>query len=184
MTTDNIQPVTIVNSNGRTRCDLGETAIDTLLEMLAAYPLDRSFERFGNFITPEARDMRGEWLDGVEGATAFFGNFFTYSHVFRITTNDPAVIERLSSAIAANRARADYQAQPPAFDPELLTIERKRFSTTQGEVLLTYDGKRIEQYGDQIELRGGDWRGLDDRIWQDVARRELALRHAASLATA
>lgn len=171
---------TVVHSNGRGRIDLGETALDTLLEMLATYPLDRSFERFGDFIERDVRDMRGEWLDGIEGAVLFFGNFATYSHVFRITTNDPATIERLSSAIAANKLRSDYLRQPPPYYPEKLVIERKRFSTTQGEVLLTYDGKRIEQYGDQIELRGGEWRGRDDAIWHDVAKRDLARRHVAA----
>ena len=31
------------------------------------------------------------------------------------------------------------------FNPALVTIERKRFSTTQGETLISYDGQRIEQ---------------------------------------
>ena len=82
------------------------------------------------------------------------------------------------AAIAANRQRPNYLRQPPPYDPDKLVIKRKRFSTTQGEVLLTYDGQRIEQYGDTIRLDGrGNYEGHDDHYWHDIAKRDLARRH-------
>jgi hypothetical protein len=71
------------------------------------------------------------------------------------------------------REQAPYQ-------PEKLAIERKRFSVTQGEVLLTYDGERIEQYGDKIELCGGQWQGIPDAQGHEVAQRTLAQRGLVS----
>lgn len=59
-----------------------------------------------------------------------------------------------------------------AFDPALVTITRKRFSVTQGEVLVEYAGTKLGQYGDKIEMRGNVWDGHDDAYWMDVAKRE------------
>jgi len=61
------------------------------------------------------------------------------------------------------------------FDPELVTIERKRFSVTQGEVLVSYDGKKIAQFGDDIRLgENGEWETLPDSHWIEVARQHVA----------
>lgn len=169
---------TIVLSNGHLRTETIEAAIDALIEMLNDHPLNRLFEKYGDFVERDARNLRGEWLEGVENAVSFFGNFFDRSHVFSIVSNDPHHVERLCAAIAANRQRPDYLRQPPPYDPDKLVIERKRFSTTQGEVLLTYDGQRIEQYGDTIRLAGrGNYEGHDDHYWHDIAKRDLARRH-------
>lgn len=67
-----------------------------------------------------------------------------------------------------------------AFDASKVTITRKRFSTTQGEVLIEYDGVRIEQYGDKIEFRDGKYAGYDDAFWIDVAKRETLVRGIAA----
>lgn len=68
-----------------------------------------------------------------------------------------------------------------AFDAASVKITRKRFSVTQGEVLVEYAGVRIEQYGDKIEMRGdGTFAGLDDAAWIAVARREAIARGLAS----
>lgn len=61
-----------------------------------------------------------------------------------------------------------------AFDPNLVTITRKRFSVTQGEVLVEYAGGKLGQYGDKIEFIDGEWKGYDDSFWMDVAKREAA----------
>lgn len=71
-------------------------------------------------------------------------------------------------------------ATPAAFDPALVTITRKRFSVTQGEVLIEYAGQRIEQYGDAIALRDGEWRGYSDDFLMNVAKREAIERGLAS----
>jgi hypothetical protein len=74
------------------------------------------------------------------------------------------------------------------FDASKVQIERKRFSTTQGEVAVSYGGHLINQYGDQIELRHDDkstdiervlsWQGLPDEHWIEAmrVRFELAAR--------
>lgn len=43
-----------------------------------------------------------------EGATLFFGSFEERSHVFRIATNDPEIIEKLSEAIKNNKGWKKY----------------------------------------------------------------------------
>ncbi len=78
--------------------------------------LDRTFERYGNFIEPS---------ETTPGATSFFGNFQTHSHVFNITTDDAYLIERLSAGILRNKARADYLAQPTVEEQEA-AIEASR----------------------------------------------------------
>lgn len=99
----------------------------------------------------------------------------------------------------------DILDQKPIYKRALLTIERKRFSTTQGEVLLTYDGERIEQFGDEIKMRGpnNEYDGHPDDYWHEVAatwlhngkrtfdqlfkercRAEAAVREAAAAAAA
>lgn len=66
------------------------------------------------------------------------------------------------------------------FNPEKVTITRKRFSTTQGEVLVEYDGTRIEQYGDHIAMdANGEYHGCDDATWMEVAEREAIKRGLA-----
>ncbi len=82
--------------------DATKAGLQYLCDRLASEPLDRTFECYGNFvIAPE---------DG-ETLTRFFGNFFTYSHVFSIDTDDPQVIERLTALIRSNQQRADYLEQ-------------------------------------------------------------------------
>lgn len=65
------------------------------------------------------------------------------------------------------------------FNANLVTIERKRFSVTQGEVLISYGGVRIEQYGDEIRLIGTEYHGQDDAFWLAVAKREAIARGLA-----
>ncbi|WP_458392364.1 hypothetical protein [Sinorhizobium medicae] len=66
------------------------------------------------------------------------------------------------------------------FEAAKVVITRKRFSATQGEVLIEYDGVRIEQFGDKIELRDGEWTGYDDAFWIQVAKREAIARGLAT----
>lgn len=68
----------------------------------------------------------------------------------------------------------------PVFDPALVTIEQKRFSVTQWEILVCYNGQRIEQYGDKIELVGKEYRGHPREMWMAVAYREAIVRDLAS----
>ena len=93
---------TIIHSNGSKWLGQEPDTIEKLLEVLAAQPLDRSFEAFGNFVTPCERKP---------SFTSIFVNFYHLSHVFNIDSNDPAIVERLSAAIRANQRRPDYLSQ-------------------------------------------------------------------------
>jgi len=76
--------------------------------------------------------------------------------------------ERLVQArvalFAANPDVAEY-------DRAKLTIERVRYSTTQGHVALSYAGTPLDTYGDNIRLIGKEWVGETDQYWHDAARR-------------
>ena len=63
--------------------------IATLLEILSVWQLDESLAPY----ISQAGDM-----------VQFFGNFRRLSHVFRITTDDPGLIERLTTAIKDNNS--------------------------------------------------------------------------------
>lgn len=86
---------TIVLSNGHLRTETADAAIDALIEILRDHPLNRLFEKYGDFVERDARNLRGEWLEGVENAVSFFGNFFDRSHIFSIVSNDPDHVDRL-----------------------------------------------------------------------------------------
>jgi hypothetical protein len=168
---------TIIHSNGGGRT----LPIEALFARLASHTLDRTFEAYGDFIQNALINERGEQL-GPPGAVGFFGNFFDYSHVFNIWTDDADLIARLSAAVAANKASAAYRAQPPAFDSRKLGIVEHKFSETQGEVELIYDGRRLEQFGETYTISGqGRWVGRGVAFWQNAARRWLADEHYASL---
>jgi hypothetical protein len=77
--------------------------LDDLFARLESETLDRCFEDFGDFIFPSE--------DGT-GRTEFFGNFYTFSHVFCIRTDDAATIARLTAAIQKNKQRQEYLDQP------------------------------------------------------------------------
>ena len=74
-----------------------------LLNLLKHEPLDRTFERYGDFAS-----------NGPAGSAKviFFGNFKNYSYAFAIETDDGELITKLMAAIRANKRRDDYRSQP------------------------------------------------------------------------
>jgi hypothetical protein len=98
---------TTIHSNGSKWAGESPDSIDKLLQVLADYPLDRRFEQYGDF---------AERCD-TTGATQFFGNFLTVSHVFRIDSDDPQIVGPLIDAIATNKQRPDYVCQPNGDEP-------------------------------------------------------------------
>lgn len=103
---------TYINSNGSRWYGEAPATIEDLLNVLKIKTLDRWFELHGNFI-----------LEGDEGTTRFFGNFFDVSHVFHIITNDPEVVERLTTAIRTNQQKPEYLAQDA---PTRAVISKKK----------------------------------------------------------
>lgn len=88
---------TNIISNGSHWMGESEDTIEQLIAVLETQPLDPTFETCGNFVFTD---------DDPE--THFFGNFYTVSHVFRLDTDDAALIERLTSLIRANKATEAY----------------------------------------------------------------------------
>jgi hypothetical protein len=101
-------------SNGSKWYGQEPDSINQLLEVLKNEPLDRRFEKYGNFIyiiresdTIDPCTCPKEWI----GSTMFSGNFLTISHVFRILTDEQEIINKLTIAIRENQQRQDYLNQ-------------------------------------------------------------------------
>ena len=106
---------TIIRSNGSKWLGQEPDTLDQLIAVMAEYPLDPTFEHYGDFaedggVAFDSPDQNERWT----GYTIFHGNFRGVSHVFNIYTNDPEVIARLRCAIAANKATPAYQRRGPA----------------------------------------------------------------------
>lgn len=117
--------LTQIESNGSKWAWEAPDNIEQLLARLQSETLDPMFEEYGNFVSParkahHQRDQSTGWqhvytdagpvYPDHPDALHFWGNFQTYSHVFSIYTDDPALIERLTAAIRANQATDAYQA--------------------------------------------------------------------------
>jgi hypothetical protein len=101
-----------------------------------------------------------------------------------IETHDQRAIDQIDAAIAHNQQTDAYQRQPPVFRREMVKIDRKFFSSTQCEVEVFYDGRRLGQYGDTTSLDSrGDYRGLPDEAWHRLAMDRIAADHAAAWPT-
>lgn len=90
---------TVIISNGSKIAGEAPDTIEALIAALERYPLDRFFEE--HFVRTLAN-----------GEVGFHGNFRTVSHVFDVHSDDPDVIERLTSPIRRNRRMPEFLAQP------------------------------------------------------------------------
>lgn len=83
--------------------------VERIVANCEQYTLDPTFEAYGNFA-----DIRPEWVGEAAkkyaGCVNFWGNFYDFSGVFNIITNNAAVISRLTEAIRRNQATAEYAA--------------------------------------------------------------------------
>lgn len=120
--------------------------IEALVEVLKQYPLDPSFEKYGNFIDHNPQFIKPAAQAKYAGCTAFFGNFYTYSHVFRIYTDEPEVIEMLSTAIRANLSTKEYRQARE----EYKQAEEKR-EAQQAEYLLKEQLKQARELYDKVQ---------------------------------
>lgn len=85
-----------------------EDTKENILKDLEQYTLDPVFEDYGNFIyIPTWEDE--ETAEKYKGLTAICGNFLTYSHSFRLLTDDKELIEELATAIRKNQAKEEYK---------------------------------------------------------------------------
>lgn len=83
---------------------------ENILRDLEHYTLDPVFEFYGNFVNPSPEWLSQEVAAKYAGCTSISGNFLYLSHAFRLVTDDPGLIARLSAAIDQNKATPEYQA--------------------------------------------------------------------------
>lgn len=86
-----------------------DDAEENILHDLDAYTLDPTFELYGDFVNPSPEWLSTENAEKYAGCTMIFGNFYGYSHAFRLVTDDAALIARISAAVQRNKARPEYQ---------------------------------------------------------------------------
>ena len=85
-----------------------EDTKENILKDLAEYTLDPVFEEYGNFVyMPTWEDEQS--AEKYKGLTAISGNFLTYSHAFRLLTDDVELIEELTKAIRKNQETEEYK---------------------------------------------------------------------------
>ena len=142
--------------HGQAPDDLAE-----LFRTLLDYPLDRTFERYGDFVGVEPELMGGGRLDGK---VRFFGNFATVSHVFNVEMDlreDAATIADLTAAIEANKRRADYLSQPSAEQQEAARQWRiDQASGWNGAGNAVLSPSRFPRPGDEVQTEIDYWREL------------------------
>ena len=102
--------MTEIISNGSKGAGESPDKVSELIRMLANYPLDSTFEKYGNFGYKLTTQNCGQQKEDV-GKWHFFGNFRTYSHVFNIVTDNKALSRVLYKAIRANQKRPDYASR-------------------------------------------------------------------------
>ncbi len=73
--------------------------------------LDATFEAYGNFITPDPISYRTRQPLYPSGTVLFWGNFLSHAGVFRLSTDDPDIIARLTAAIRNHQQTERYQGQ-------------------------------------------------------------------------
>lgn len=85
-----------------------EDTKENILKDLAEYTLDPIFEDYGNFVyNPTWEDE--ETAEKYKGLTYISGNFLTYSHAFRLLTDDTELIDELTTAIRKNQQTEEYK---------------------------------------------------------------------------
>ena len=81
---------------------------ENILKDLAEYTLDPTFEDYGNFVyIPTWCDE--ESAEKYKELTAISGNFLTFSHAFRLLTDNVELIRELTEAIRRNQETVEYK---------------------------------------------------------------------------
>lgn len=141
---------------------------ENILHDLERYPLDPVFELYGNFINPSPEWLSEEVAAKYAGCTSIFGNFLTLSHAFRLVTDDPGLISRLSAAVEQNKATPEYQAARQKMLSKLPALTKKSaavgraYAWPGGWVKLTRVYCLTEQEANNNALLYLDrWEGID-----------------------
>jgi hypothetical protein len=102
---------TTIHSNGSKWNGQEPDSIDFLInERLNKYTIEERFFSFYEETTKEKGKTKVNFCPITEKETHvnFFGNFEEYSHVFRIDTDDPEIIKKLTQAIKNNKGWLKY----------------------------------------------------------------------------
>ena len=100
--------MTEIHSNGSKWCGKEPDTIEQLCEVLKEHTLDPEFEKLGNFVNHNPQWIKPNAQEKYAGCTQIFGNFYTCSHVFNITTDDAELIARLEKLIRENQSTEAY----------------------------------------------------------------------------
>lgn len=141
---------------------------ENILHDLERYTLDPVFELYGNFINPAPEWLSEEVAAKYAGCTSISGNFLTLSHAFRLVTDDPGLISRLSAAVMQNKATPEYQAARQKMLSKLPALTKKSaavghaYAWPGGWVKLTRIYRLTEQEANDNALLYLDrWEGID-----------------------
>lgn len=104
---------------------------------LEKYTLDPVFEYYGNFVNRSPEFVHPEGVQKYAGCTVIWGNFLNLSHVFRVITDDQALISRFADAIERNKATPEYQ------DARARMIDERKRIMEERERL-------VKQYGNYL----------------------------------
>lgn len=83
---------------------------ENILHDLECYTLDPVFEEYGNFVYKPIWMNKEAEKRYDKGFTIICGNFETYSHAFRVYTDDEELIKEFTEAIRKNQATEEYKA--------------------------------------------------------------------------
>lgn len=85
-----------------------DDAIESILNDLEHYTLDPRFEEYGNFVNHNPQWIKPESYETYRGCTMIFGNFYSYSHAFRLITDDENIINQIEVAVNKNKQTKAY----------------------------------------------------------------------------
>lgn len=114
---------TVITSNGGKWGGEEQATINELLDVLKAEVIE---ERFFKQYTHNKEKFNFCPIKTEDGETyRFLGNFENLSWVFKITTNDPELIKKLTKAIKDNKGWVDYYEKNLIKDKSLPAILTK-----------------------------------------------------------
>lgn len=141
---------------------------ENILHDLERYTLDPAFELYGNFINPAPEWQSEEVSAKYAGCTSIFGNFLTHTHAFRLVTDDPGLISRLSAAVERNKATPEYQTARQEMLSHLPALTKQNahkgraYAWPGGWLKLTRVYRLTEQEANDNALLYLDrWEGID-----------------------
>ena len=86
-----------------------DDTIKNILHDLEHYTLDPRFEKYGDFVNHNPQWTTEEAKEKYQSCTMIFGNFYSYSHAFRLITDDKNIINQIEIAVNKNKQTEAYK---------------------------------------------------------------------------